>query len=233
MQNKCMGDVYLIPVWFLGFDAAMSLLFSVVTFAIALVAHHVYRISAERNIRHLSAGFLLIGLSYALWALNHLVLVGNITGEVIAFSLEGLPTWWSVTFYLHMALFVGGLATITYATLKVRRGDIYYLLLGLSLLVIASSFKTFATFRIVSMFLLSFIAYHSYKEYLFFRNRKTLAVCGAFVLLFVSSIMLIFAASYSDAYVIAQLFELGAYSLLLIILLRNILKYGNKKKKPA
>jgi len=227
-----MGDVYLIPAWFLGFDAAMNLLFGFVTLAIALVAYQVYRLSAERGIRHLSSGFLLIGISYCLWALNHIVLVGQRTGEVIAYSLEQIPTWWNLTFYIHILLFISGLATVTYATLKVRRGEIYYLLLGLSLLVIASSFKTFATFRIVSMFLLSFIAYHSFKEYLRCRNRKTLAVCGAFVLLFTSSVMLIFAASYSDAYVTAQILELGAYSLLLLILLRNIW-YGKQKTKPS
>lgn len=227
-----MGEAYLIPAWFLGFDAGMNVLFSIVTLAIALVAYRVYRLAAEPTIRHLGAGFLLIGLSYSLWALNHIALMQQLAGDIIVFSLDRLPSWWSFTFYLHIALFISGLVTIAYAMLKIRRGDIYYLLLGLSLLAIASSFKTFVTFRIVSMFLLSFIAYRSFKEYLFYRNRKTLAACGAFVLLFVSSIMLIFAASYSDAYVIAQLFELGAYGLLLLVLLRNIW-YGRQKKKPS
>ena len=106
-------------------------------------------------------------------------------------------------------------------------------MLGLAVLVIESSVQRLLTFRIVSMFLLSFIAYHYYWEYVKRRNVKTLLVCSAFALLFISSIDLIFARNYSAAYVVGHFLEFAAYSLLLGSLLHTIHHGFSKKEKPS
>ena len=153
-----MGDVYLIPAWFLGFDTAMEVIFSLITLIVALVAFRIYLISQERSIRHVSVGFLLIGLSYLLWAFMHFMLVRSLSADISIINLENLSLYWNLGFYAYMVLFISGLITLAYAATGSKQGNVYYLLLGLAILVVCSAYQKILTFRIVSRFLLSFIA---------------------------------------------------------------------------
>ncbi len=227
-----MGDVYLIPAWFLGFDSVMEVLFSLITLIIAFVAFKVYRLSCERTVRHLSIGFALIGISYLIWACIHLSLVTALSADISVIYLENLPVHWVIGVYAYLILFLSGLVTLAYATTRAKHGGIYYLLLGLTILIIFSSIQKILTFRIVSMFLLSYIAYHYYWEYLAHRNIKTLLTCSAFALLFISSIDLIFAQHYSAAYVVGHFLEFAAYGLLLGSLVHTIHHGSRQKEKP-
>lgn len=229
-----MGDAYLIPAWFLGFDTAMQLIFGMVTLLVAAVAFRIYRISSERTIRHFSIAFLLLALSYGFWALLTLELVKQLNSELSILSLENLAIVWIVGHYAHMLLFVSGLALLVYATLGVKNGGVYYLLFGLSATAIAASLQKLVTFRIVSMFLLSILAYTYYWEYRKRRNLKTLAVCVAFTLLFVSSINLIFAQQHSLAYVAGHVLQLVAYGLIFATMVRYLdISHSHEQKKKS
>ncbi|MEK6825186.1 MAG: hypothetical protein AABY00_00190 [Nanoarchaeota archaeon] len=215
---------YLIPNWFLGFDGALELVFGVITLIIACMALRIYQITREKNIRHFSIAFFLISLSYLAWATINLSVVSKLAEGVSVLSLESISQIWRRGLYGYMALFTAGLSTLVYATLNIKRSDIYYLILGLPLIAIAGSAQKVILFRLVAVFLLSFIVHHYLEEYLQKRNPKTLSVTVAFILLLISNIGLIFSAFYTSTYVISHLIELGAYTLFTISLLRTLKK---------
>ncbi len=125
-------------------------------------------------------------------------------------------------FTLYMLLFIAGLVTFAYATLKLERGEIYYLLLGTSLLVVVSSSAKFITFRLLAVFLLTFVAYHYYCAWRENKNKRILYVFLATALLLLSSITFIFAPHYYQAYVIGHLLEFGAYLCMLFTLVKSL-----------
>lgn len=215
---------YLIPNWFIGFDGALELVFGIITLFIASIAARIYFITKEKNIKHFSVAFFLISFSYLAWATINITVVSKLAEGVPSLILENLSHIWRLGLYGYMALFTAGLATLVYATLKIKRSDVYYLLLGLPLIAIAGSLQKLILFRIVAVFLLSFIVYQYFVEWMDKKNPKTFWVLLAFILLMVSNIGLIFSSFYTSPYVISHLIELAAYTLFTISLVRTLKK---------
>ena len=202
----------------------MEILFGIITLFIALVAFSCYNTIKENSIRRFGTGFLLISLSYLIWALINMILLKNTgTGYMILIS-EGLPFTYISSIYLHMFLFTAGLITLAYTNFKIEKGEVYYLLLGLGLLVIASSFNKLLTFRILSVFLLIFITYTYFIEWTKNKNKKTLIILTSFALLLLSNIDLIFSNAFYLSFVINHIIELCAYGIMLIGLIRTLKK---------
>ncbi len=217
-----MAYLYLIPNWFFGFGVAMEILFGVVAAAVAGVSFYLYHISREKALRHLGVAFLLIALSYGIWASMNIFVASTTHQEIREVSLENLALLGTLGFYAHMILFVSGLVTLTYITFKLKKGGVYYVMLGLSLLVLAASVNKLITFRILSIFLLSFIIYHYFFEWKASRNQRTLQICISLFLLLCSNIDFLFVAYYYPAFIIGHFVELGAYLLMLLSLMQTI-----------
>jgi len=215
---------YLIPEWFFGFDIGMEILFAIIAFSVALIAFKINDVTKERKIKLFGIAFLLISLSYVvLGALNfwfvNLASEGFRMVDINEVQLIGV-----ISLYLFMILFVGGLVTIAYITCDACKGKTYYLIFGLSLMVIAASLYKLVTFRILSTFLFSFIAYHYFEEFLKNKNRNAFWTLIAFALLFMGSVNFILSPVYYWFYIIGHLFELSAYLIILAILIRSVKK---------
>lgn len=219
-----MPDVYLIPEWFFDFGVTMEVLFSLVTLAVAIAGIAIYRISKEKSIWRFSLGFLMISISYAIWATLNAHIASKLDTGGFMFSLANPPLGHVLGVYLYVLFFIAGLVTLAYTTLKMEKGEVFYLMLGLSLTAIVSSLSKFVTFRIVSLFLLTFIAYHYFIEWHENKNKKTCWILAAFIMLVISNAIFIFLTSSPIAYVLGHIFELAAYSTLLINLLRMLRK---------
>ncbi len=217
---------YVIPKWFFSLDIGLKILFASITFLVSFFSYKVYKISEHREAKLFSLSFLLISLSYFSWSLlNFLILPSYKTAEEITRLIIERNTYLLLLgVFTHMALFLSGLITIVYTQFKIKNGKVYYMMLGLALLVLASSFNKVMTFHILSAFLLTFIIYNYIEEYSKRNNKKTLFVLIAFIFLFLSSIDFIFSLSYYQAYVIGHLFELIAYILILLSLISSIRK---------
>ncbi len=213
---------YLIPDWFFKFGVGMEILFGIVTISIALIAFSCYKTIKEKSLMRFGTGFLLIALSYLTWAIINIILVKETgTGYRILIS-EGVPIIYIASIYLHMILFTSGLITLAYTTFKVDKGEIYYLLLGLGLLVVVSSFNKLVTFRILSVFLLIFITYNYLIDWIKNKNKKTLIIFTSFALLLLSNIDLVFSQQFYLSYVISHILELCAYATMLIGLVKTL-----------
>src|SRR3989344_2734487 len=203
-----MNYSYLIPNWFFGFDIAMEILFAVITFITAVMAFKINSVTKERKIKLFGIAFLLISLSYIVLGGLNFWFVNLVSSGFRQVTIDNVQLIGVVSLYLYMVLFASGLITLAYINCDVKKGKIYYLLFGLGLLVIAASLHKLITFRILSVFLLSFISYHYFEEYLKNKNKKAFWSLIAFSLLFLSCVDFIFSPFYYQAYVIGHLLEL-------------------------
>ena len=214
---------YLVPHWFFGIDAAIEIVYALLALSIAYLAYKAYRVAEEPSLKYWAIGFASIGLSYLVWAGTNLLIVDSIRhsirdvapticmGCLRSFSFSGL--------YGYAALFTIGLASLVYATLNIRKLGVYYLLLGLSLTVLAVSVQKFATSKIVAFFFLTFMLYNYATRYNTLKRPGKYALAG-FVLLLLSTIDFMFSPSHYLAYVAGHVLELGAYVLFVISLKR-------------
>lgn len=219
-----MPHAYLIPNWFFGIDITMELLFFLVTIAIAISALKVYNLTRLENIRKFSIGFILISLSYLIWAGLNAITIPDAATHITQISVQQISMISFFVVYSQMMFFIAGLVMLAYATFNVNKGGIFYLLLGLSLLVLVVSVETVITFRIVSVFILSFITYHYLLEYQENSNKNTLLVLTGFSLLLISNLSLLSTPIFELSYVVSHLIELVAYALFLITLIRTLRK---------
>jgi hypothetical protein len=222
-----MAHLYLIPAWFFSFSILMEILFGIITLAIAIIAYRTYKISQEKSMRNFSIGFLLISLSYLIWAATSTFVVSKIQDNILEIFTDNVTIASALGVYAHMFLLTIGLVTIVYSMLSIKKPEVYYLLLGLSFLVIASSFNRLITFRIVAVFLLSYLVYHFFVQWQEHKSTNLLCSFIAFALLLLSNLDFAFSASYYQAFVIGHIIELVAYG----ILLKNLVATTIIRKK--
>jgi hypothetical protein len=225
-----MTHLYLVPQWFFGFDIGLEILFGIITLFVALSAYKIYKISKEGSMKNFGTGFLLVACSYIAWAIVNLSLFFQMQQGPM--GPMGIPPMdfviiSSLGIYAHMILLAIGLITLVYATLGTRSPRTYYLLLGLGLVAVVASFDKIATFRIVSVFLLSYVVYHFFIQWQEHRNKNLLYSFIAFALLLASNLDFAFAGNYYGAYVIGHALELFAY----LIILKNLISINFAKKK--
>jgi len=181
-----------------------------------------------------SIGFLLISLSYLVWAIINVLALSSLQQLPAELSLQKAFALGVLGIFLHMALYSIGLITLTYATITKRNPKIYYLLLGLGLTAIVASANKIITFRIVSVFLLSAIVYHFFVKWKENGNRNLFYSFIAFSLLLLSNLEFALATNSYMAYTVGHFLELAAY----LIILRNLVKitivnrsHPNEQKK--
>jgi len=221
-----MEVTYFIPDWFFSFSVGMELLFALITLAVAVAGAKIYFISKEKDIWRFSVGFFMISISYAAWAALNAHIAADLNKGEYLFSLINPPLMHIIGAYVYMIFFIAGLVTLAFATFKSEKDkdSIYYVLLGLALTAVVASYSKFVTLRIVSLFLITFLAYHYFTEWYSNRNRKTYMIFIAFILLTLSNIFFIFIISSEFTYVAGHVLELGAYSLIFYTLVRTLLR---------
>ena len=207
---------YTIPSWLFGIDITLELIFWIITLAVAIIAYKVYKISRENSMKCFSIGFLLVSLSYLVWAIINIFALS----EFMEFSLQKAFSIGIVGIYAYILLLSIGLITIAYAILPKKNSRVYYIMLGLGLIAIVSSANKIITFRAVSVLLLSVIVYHFFVQWREHKSKNLLYSAIAFSLLLLSNLEFALSANYYTAYVVGHFLELAAYS----IILRNLVK---------
>jgi len=213
---------YIVPPWFFRIDSLFEIIFSISTLIIAITSFKIYSLSKEKNILKFGVGFLLLAISYAIWAAMNAITIQQLQEKMTNIEISQLLTISTLGANIYMMLFMAGLVTLAYATFNINKGGIYYLLLGPTLTVIAISLEKIITFRIISIFFLSFIAYHYIDAYSLKQNNKTLGALISFSLLFIANFIYLFAPLNSLSYVISHGIELLAYIGLMAVLFRTL-----------
>jgi len=217
-----MVQLYLVPRWFFGFDIAMELIFAVVAMVLASFAYKIYKASEEEEVRLFSVSFALISVSYIVWAAANYFIMRTLTGDIFELNLTNLLSTSYILSLLHMSLFILGLITLTYATLGLKNGRIYYLFAGLGLIGLVSSSIPWITYQILSIVLIASIIYHQTVDHSCYKNKKSMCISLAFILLFLSRLDFLFAAKTTFAYILGHILELSAYLIILNSLMQSI-----------
>ncbi|MDO8508604.1 MAG: hypothetical protein Q7S27_02875 [Nanoarchaeota archaeon] len=231
---------YLVPQSFLKFSILMQIIFALVALSVSYFSLKIYKISRQREIKLFGISFILIALSYVIWAVIHSAIAYPSLIEFAKIATENVSRLGGIGMLAHVILFISGLITLSYTTVKIKSGKIYYLLLTLGIISlvapiivtriifepIASSavYNLLITSRILSIFFLIFIIYNYFEEYSNNKNKKTLLIGIAFCLLLLSNADFIFSLTYYPAYIMGHILEFIAYLFILISLLLTIKK---------
>ena len=230
-----MVKIVLTPDWFIGKDILIDVFSFVVLLIFAILAYRAYKLSKNRSILYLGAGFGLIAIAQLAVILTKLVLYYDIgPTQEIGRAIITSQIVSSVDFFYYAGFFFQKLFTLLGLYIIYRlpreRKSIGDYALGLYFIFISAflSKEFFYLYHLTAFLILILIVenyWRIYKENKFF-NTKILIV--AFSLLALSQ--LIFALSTIEVlFVLANTIELISYSIFLALIIR-IWKHGKKEK---
>ena len=215
-----MADIFLVPQWFYGYDVALELLFALITLAVGLVALKVHRLSNQKTAKLFGHSFLLISASYLFKSvMNFLILPQLKGGECVTCRISDILLYNNIGMIGYMVLFVAGLGTIAYMTLKIDNWKAHtLLLLVLSLAIVFSINKVYIFYLLSSILLVYILGCYLY-NHIKNKQHKAILIIIAFGLLLFGSIHFLFSVNHALFYVIGHMLELVAYALVLLNLL--------------
>ena len=231
---------YIVPKVFLEFSIIMQIIFAIVALLVSYFSFKIYKISRQRETKLFGISFLLISISYMIWAMIHSAVVFPSIIKIAQMTTTNISRLGGIGMLAHVIIFISGLITLAYTTLKIKSGKIYYLILTLGIISIiapliimliifeplesSTLYTLLITSRILSIFFLTFIIYNYLEEYSKNKNKKTLLIGAAFFLMLLSNADFIFSLMYYQAYILGHILEFIAYLFILISLLHTIKK---------
>lgn len=224
-----MAHLYTIPNWFFGYDICLEIIFGIIAFFVAFYSLKIYRDSKEREFGLFGASFILISLSYFIWAIVNIFLVQELNEATKVLILDEINLVNIIGIYFHILFFMAGLITLFYMTCKVEDPKLYSSLLLISFLTILFSFnKVVAVYSVSSIILFYICAYYLQT---FRKNRfsSTLSIFASFALLLFANILMMFTNDFYINYVATHVIELASFLIILVTLIR-VLKHGKKAK---
>lgn len=212
------------PPWFSGYDIVLEVFFAIIVLAVSYYAFRVSHLTQKRELRLFGYGFLGISLSYmALSAANFLSLflyyTSRFMGEETLFRATLIN---SLGIYAYIVLFVLGVYTLAYTTLRLDNNKAYLLFLVILLFSMVLSSNVLFMFHALCTIMLAFISLH---YLLYLRNHRQarhfrMLLCFGFLLL--ARIGFLFSGYLPELYVVAHGLELLAYVLMLFNLLKVV-----------
>ncbi|MFH1500811.1 MAG: hypothetical protein ABIE22_02590 [archaeon] len=215
-----MVNLYVAPEWFFGYDFALEFIFAVVTLIVGIYAFKIYKLSNQRQSKLFGISFIFFSIAYFIQSLLNIGVISILEERVVnvnQINLLNAIGFWSI--YVHIFLFLVGLVTLTYMTLKVRSAKVYTLILIISILSLIFSFNDIYLFYVLASLFLVFITLHYASNFARHKQKKTLLVLVAFIFLLVGNIHFIFVVNHALFYALGHILELVAYVLILINLI--------------
>lgn len=228
-----MAVLYLIPRWFYGTDIGLTVLFSLVTLAVAAYSFRICKLCGQKEPKYFGWGFLLIGLSYLSRAFFNFIVARDLRENLDILEVQeiNMLSHWSI--HIYIVLFTIGLISLVYMTAKTKKDTLYPLLLFLALapigLLWGNSNAMTSLFYIVSVGILAYLCIHYFLEWRRNRNPGTRNMLIAFFLLTLASFDLSFSINHYVHYVISHTLEFVAFVIILSNLI-GITKHEQKKK---
>lgn len=228
-----MSQLYLVPSWFYSYGIAFEIFFALATLLVAWYALKIYNISKQKELRRFGIGFLLISISYSIWAFMNVSILTQISEGIkeLELNLSNLWLMSTISFYAHAIVYISGLVFLAYAMLKFDSRKFLILVWALCMATVLSCSTNYFVVYVISSVLIGFIILCYCDECRKSRNKTIRVLVVAFILLFVANIEFILAGNNPVHYVIRHILELAAYLIILTSLIK-VIKHG-EKKKPA
>ena len=209
-------NILFAPVWFYGMDVVMEIIYGVIVLLLAHLVYQAYHLIKNDRLRFMFFGFVFLGIAYLFQAaLNSIAIIKVFGPFSILEKLNAILVFHTYGLYVHMILFMMGLSMLFYATLRTERIRILWFLIITSLLLLVMSPERMLAFFFLSTIYLGFLFWHFLENWYRKRDKKTLLVACGFLFLVIGHIEFVFALTHPIAYVLAHIFGLVAYLLLL------------------
>jgi hypothetical protein len=202
-----------IPQWFVGFDSIMQIVESIIAFGVGYYALKGYRLVKDRTLFFLHFSFILLG-------------VGLLTDGIVsmpALAFRGFSPAMAMGYFIRIIAEIIAYGLLLFAYLRQTRSFMADTAL---LTTVAYPFTLFEILQyhplleITVFFLIAFIAAQAAMNYAVRKDKNSLLVLIAFVLLAISHVFFILPPFITVFFVIAHLTQLFGFLALLTMLLR-------------
>ena len=211
---------FLAPRWFFGYDIVLELLFSIISFMVAMFAFKMYKKTSQKSVKLFGISFLLIAISYLIQTLLNFMILSKINEEISRMmKLYSISAFNYAGAMVHIFFMTLGLAILTYTILKTDSKRTFWLLIILPLLGVFLSANITTIFYLFATVFLIFIAGHYIGNCLRKKKGNSLLVGIAFMFLLLGNIHFLFLQNHAIFYVLGHILEFFAYLLILINLI--------------
>ena len=201
-----------IPQWFVGFDSFMQIVESIIAFGVGYYAFKGYRLVKDRTLFFLHFSFILLG-------------VGLLTDGIVsipALAFRGLSPVMAMGYFIRIIAEIIAYGLLLFAYLRQTRS----FMVDAALLTVTYPFALFEILQyhplleITVFFLIVVIAAQAAMNYGVRKDRNSLLVLIAFILLAISHVFFILPPFIRLFFVIAHVTQLSGFLALLTMLLR-------------
>jgi hypothetical protein len=207
-------------------NAILYLFCAVVAFAVSFFSYRAFKITKERNFLFFALGFFILAIGIIAHSIGNFAFFIEI--EQCFFS--NTCTFWQRFFYLTNLIFVAfslyAYNLFIFAYSKIRSRVLMFLAFIESSVIALFLFKIF-WFYVVASVIILFLVFLSGKTFFKNKNKNSLIIFIAFILLFISNIL--FALLTPVSSYLGHAAEFFSFLLFLVMLLR--VKYIKTKKK--
>jgi hypothetical protein len=213
-----------IPGWFFGANAALELVATIACFLILIAGYRAFNLSHDRKFKFFGLAFFFLGISFLARTLVHLLFFKYSSTYIVKHVAE-LFNYGS---FFYIALTLAAYLIILTVSLDIGGKKTTALLFSLAFVGIFFSTIPLKIFHLFSLIVLAYILGHYLNNYLDKKNFTALLTFLAFLLILAGHVLFLnFIYSLFSVYVIyilAHLFQLGGYMVLLWAVGRVLLK---------
>jgi hypothetical protein len=230
--------IVLTPDWFLGKDVIIDAFSFLVLLLFFVLSFKNYKLDKNKKFLFLGIGFGLISLAQLATIMTKLVLYFDTTftrqiGQaIVTYSvIKQVDIFYYLGFFFYRLLSLLGLYIIYKLPLEKEHKKDFLLSLFFIVVISILSKDLDYLFRLTALILLIFITRNYYIIYLQNKSKKTMLLVLAFGILAISQVMFALASPGSFVAVVANIWELVSYIILLTLIIRIIHHHGTKKKQ--
>lgn len=212
----------MMPYWFAGYNSMLEMLFFAVTLVVGIYALKIYSLSIQRQLKLFGLSFLMISASYLILSILNYLSLYYMAGGCSTQAMSSMHSLNVAGIYAQMLLFIIGLVTLTYMTLKIKDLKPYFLFVAIAIgTILVSSNKLYFSY-VISSILLIYISFFYLRNYLQSKKANTFTVFIGFLFLLFAKIHFVFSLNHGAFYVAGHLLEFVAYTMILINLISVI-----------
>ncbi len=216
------------PDWFYGIDSIFEIVSIIVALLIAFSSYKIYKFTKEAKYKYFSLSFVLIAIAYVFKILTNFTLfrqsiiektIGDLTYTFLAIQKSDI--FLILGYLLFRFLMLIGLIGIYLILDKQSKQTevnkrIIVLLTFFAFITAMISHYYFIIFHITAALLLGFITYLFYNNCKKKCTQTSRLVSTAFLIIFISQLLFILVQFNTEFYVVAEVFQLLGFIILLI-----------------
>jgi len=216
------------PIWFYKLDTLIQFFGAIVALLISYYTYKAYKLSSKKSHLYFSIAFALLGLNLLIYSIvlpAWMVVYAGSGFIVDIFSLPVLLLASKILNILYVFSYLFAYSLLIFVYSKIERKSMMAIVAFLTLVVsvyssiIYSSYSTqiFMAFNIISLVLLSLIVFFTYDNYTLKKNKSSLLVLSAFILIAASHLLMVFESLSNAFFLSAHIAQLLGYISLLIV----------------